>query len=165
MQIGVTGHQERPGIDWLWVAQTVHAELARADRVTKALSSLAAGSDQVFATAALSLGIPVLAVLPLEGYERYFHGEGLANYRQLLDKCESIQLTWKGAPERAFFEAGKYVVRHCDTMFAIWDGAPAEGLGGTADIVHYAAKCGRRIIHINPLARRVNRGLAAVVRP
>jgi len=157
MRIGVTGHQERSGIDWQWVAQTVRAELARTGKVTKALSSLATGGDQVFANAALSLRIPVLAVLPLEGYERYFYGQGLTDYRRLLDKCESIQLAWKGDPERAFFEAGKYVVRNCDTMFAIWDGAAAEGLGGTADVVGYAQEIGKHIVHINPITREINR--------
>jgi len=159
MQIGVSGHQTRPAIDWHWVARVVRSELAKAGEVAKALTSLAPGSDQVFANAAISLGIPVVAVLPLEGYERYFQGEGLADYRRLLGRCEQIQLGWKGEPERAFFEAGKFIVDSCDVLFAIWDGAASEGLGGTADIVDYALAKSRRIIHINPIAKKVTRGV------
>ncbi len=33
---------------------------------------------------------------------------------------------------------GLVVVERCDLLLAIWDGHPAHGLGGTADIVAYA---------------------------
>lgn len=124
---------------------------------SKAYSSLATGSDQVFAEAAINLEIPVVAVLPFEGYERYFRGSDLADYRRLLAQCEVIQLGWKGDPERAFFEAGKFVVENCEMIFAIWDGEGAEGLGGTADIVAYASRLSRKIIHIDPIAQRIRR--------
>lgn len=57
MRIGITGHQEREGIRWPWVEQTVRAEMLKLQNVERALSSLAAGSDQIFAEAAMSLGI------------------------------------------------------------------------------------------------------------
>ena len=155
MRIGVSGHQQRPGIDWSWVAYAVRSVLTKAHDVTKAYSSLAVGSDQIFADAAIALGIPVVAVLPLAGYERFFQGEGLAEYRRLLNQCEPIQLTWDGDSEGAFFEAGKFVVEHSDTLVAIWDGAASEGLGGTADIIDYASMRSVKIIHINPIAKKI----------
>jgi hypothetical protein len=139
------------------VEHTIRVELARVGNVHKALSSLAAGSDQVFAQAAIRLGIPVIAVVPLEGYERFFEGLALANYRKLLDQCELIQLARKGDPERAFFEAGKFIVDNCDWLFAVWDGAGAEGLGGTGDVVGYAQHKHRPVVHINPFAETVRR--------
>ena len=164
--IGVSGHQRRPGIDWDWVATSLRSEIARTDLILKAFSSLAVGSDQVFADVAIGLGIAVSAVLPLEGYERYFEGKDLANYRRLLGRSERIQLNWRGDPQRAFFEAGKYVVENVDILFAIWDGEPADGLGGTADIVEYAEKKSScKIIQIDPVQRRIRRGIAAVKRP
>lgn len=155
MRIGVSGHQHRPGIDWSWVRSAVHNELANARNVTKTFSCLAAGSDQVFAEAAINLKIPVCAVIPLVGYERYFHDTGLTDYLRLFNQCEPIQLAWSGDPEHAFFEAGKFVVESSDTLIAVWDGAISEGLGGTADIVDYAAKRSRRIIRIDPIAKTV----------
>ena len=155
MKVGITGHQERKGIRWIWVEDTLRAELAKLGSVDKALSSLAAGSDQVFAHAAISLGIPLVAVVPLEGYERFFRGVVLAKYRKLLDQCEVIELTWKGDPERAFFEAGKFIVDNCDRLFAVWDGEGAEGLGGTGDVVGYAQHRHRPVVHINPFAETV----------
>ena len=32
-----------------------------------------------------------------------------------LGQSEVVQLTWRGNPERAFFEAGKYIADACDT--------------------------------------------------
>ena len=87
MQIGVSGHQDRGGINWSWVAQAVQNQFKNLQGVTKALTSLAAGSDQVFARAAIDEQIPVLAVLPIEHYEDYFHGDDLINYRLLLKQC------------------------------------------------------------------------------
>jgi hypothetical protein len=124
--------------------------------VQKALSSLAAGSDQLFAEVALSLGISVLAVLPLEGYDRFFQRQAHSNYLRLLAHCELVQLRWSGNSEHAFFEAGKYIVNHCDLLFAIWDGARAEGLGGTADVVQYAQMRTRPVLHINPITEVVD---------
>jgi hypothetical protein len=36
-------------------------------------------------------------------------------------------------------------------MVFVWNGKPAKGHGGTADIVDYALKCNKRIFHINPI--------------
>jgi hypothetical protein len=157
MKVGITGHQERKGIQWLWVKDTIYAALYKLGNVDKALSSLAAGSDQVFAEAALSLGIPVVAVIPLEGYEQFFKGSSLVTYRRLLSQSEPVHLKWSGDPERAFFEAGKRVVDESDLMFAVWDGEQAKGLGGTGDIVEYARQEGKPLIHIDPIAKAVRR--------
>ena len=155
MKVGITGHQKRKGIDWSWVRKIICAELSRAGDVTQALSSLAVGSDQEFARTAISLGIPVTAVIPLEGYERFFKGSDLDVYRQLLDQCATIQLDWQGDSEHAFFEAGKFIVDQCEVLFAVWDGEKAEGFGGTGDIVDYARQQGRPITHIEPISKIV----------
>ena len=153
MKVGITGHQRRKGIQWPWVRETICAELRRARTVTQALSSLAAGSDQEFAEAAVSLGIPVTAVIPLDGYERFFKGADLASYRRLLDQCDTVELRWPGDPEHAFFEAGKYIVDQCSILFAVWDGEKAEGLGGTGDIVDFALQKRRPVFHIDPILK------------
>lgn len=42
--------------------------------------------------------------------------------------------------ERAYEAAGRYVVDHCDMLLAVWDGRPARGRGGTAEIIAYARR-------------------------
>ncbi len=157
MKVGITGHQEREGIQWPWVKHTMRVELNKLKDVRGTFSSLAMGSDQLVAEVAIDLGLPVTAVLPLAGYERFFKEDGLANYRRLLGRCEKMQLRWQGEPNRAFFEAGKYIVDQCDYLFAVWDGAPADGLGGTGDVVDYAQRKHRSTIHINPITEVVSR--------
>jgi hypothetical protein len=49
------------------------------------------------------------------------------------------------------------VVARCDLLVAVWNGAPARGLGGTADIVSYARECGRATVIIDPARRTVTR--------
>lgn len=156
MKVGVTGHQYRPSIDWSWVTHAVRSELSKLSNVEKLFSSLAIGSDQIAAEAAIGLDIPVVAVLPVDGYDGFFSGPDLANYRRLLGRCEVVHLHWNGNPERAFFEAGKFVVDKSDTLVAIWDGEHAEGLGGTGDVVEYAKPRSKMIVHINPVTQAIS---------
>lgn len=157
MKVGITGHQERAGIRWSWVAEAVRAELAGHTKGTYALSSLAVGADQVFAEVALDLGIPLIAILPIDNYERFFEGPALQNYRRLIQRAEIIELKWRGDPQQGFFEAGKYIVDACDLLFAVWDGEQAEGRGGTGDVVAYAQRKARVIVHLDPCNEVINR--------
>jgi len=157
MKVGITGHQKRDGIDWSWVKGAVCNELRKLGTVEKAFSCLAAGTDQVFAEAALSLSIPVVAVIPLEGYESFFENDALKTYQRLRAACEQIQLGLNGVPDQAFLDAGRFIVDTCDLLFAVWDGERAEGLGGTGDVVAYAHSVGRAVVHINPLTEEVSR--------
>jgi hypothetical protein len=52
--------------------------------------------------------------------------------------------------EEAFYEAGKRVVQISDLMIAVWNGKPAAGLGGTADIVKYSLASGKPVVHLHP---------------
>lgn len=150
--VGITGHQERDGIDWTWVRGQIDEQLAALPATTGAMSSLAAGSDQVFTEACLAAGIPVTAVIPKADYEACFKPEYRARYRALLAQCDVVELDSKARNEQAFYEAGQYIVDHCESLFAVWDGKPAAGFGGTADVVEYACKSGRTIILIDPIA-------------
>ena len=157
MKVGITGHQERSGIRWSWVAEAIRAELASRTVDAYALSSLAAGADQVFAEIALDLKIPLVAIVPFENYERFFEGTALTNYRRLVQRAQIIELKWRGDPQQGFFEAGKYIVDACDLLLAVWDGEPAEGPGGTGDVVSYAQKQRRVVIHLNPCNEVITR--------
>ena len=155
MQIGITGHQARDGIDWSWVRDTIRVELSKIGGIERGLSSLAAGSDQVFAEVALGLGVPVLAVIPMPNYEQYFKGNDLAKYRRLLRQCDVMHLNYCGDDARAFLEAGKKIVEKSDMIFAVWDGKQAEGQGGTGDVVIFAQQKGKPVLHINPMTRSI----------
>jgi hypothetical protein len=155
MKIGITGHQERPGIDWQWVRASIARELARSPKPIVGYSSLARGSDQLFAEQVLEKGGLVCAVIPMTGYERFFDVEGLERYRRLRAKCEVVVLEKRGSDQQSFFDAGKYIVDQADRMYAVWDGETAAGFGGTADIVKYALEKGLPTTRFDPVAQQV----------
>src|SRR6185312_626321 len=43
---------------------------------------------------------------------------------------------------RSYEAVGRFVVRNCDLLIAIWDGKPPRGRGGTFDMVRFAAETG-----------------------
>jgi hypothetical protein len=157
MKAGITGHQAlgSPG-DVAWVRRTL-ARLVREEGATAGVSSLAEGADQVFAEVLRDAGLPLVAVLPCAGYEAAFRSPGArAAYAALLaEAAERVQLPFDAPSELAFLAAGKEVVERCDLLLAVWDGAPARGLGGTADVVAFAVARGRRTLHVQPAARTV----------
>ena len=66
-----------------------------------------------------------------------------------------LNCTCGGDPEHAFLEAGKFIVRKSNLLIAVWDGEDAEGVGGTGDIVRFAEKAGKPIIHLNPCTQTI----------
>jgi hypothetical protein len=152
LKIGVTGHQQREGIDWPWVRSHIDRYLA-GKSIIVGYSSLAAGTDQIFADAVLDAGGKLIAVIPMEGYATQFEDAPLKDYERLLAKAQIVDLQSKKPDEGAFLEAGKWIVREVDRIVAVWDGEDAVGRGGTADIVAYATSLARQVHHIDPIKR------------
>ncbi len=113
------------------------------------VTALATGADQLVARIAMEHQARIDAVLPFakDEYRKDFAPEQLVHFNDLLQRAKRcIQLEGDvpgaGDPEEArregYLMAGKYVVEHCDILIAIWDGDPARGKGGTAEIVALA---------------------------
>ncbi len=145
-RIGVTGHRSIPAAALPAVRARLHALFdGHGDDVQlEALTSLAAGADQLFADIALAHGVPVTAVIPGMDYETHLGDAATVHdYRRILRACtERVQLPYEPTHEEAYFAAGRWIVDHADHLVAVWDGCPARGLGGTGDVVAYAHRCG-----------------------
>ncbi len=120
------------------------------------VTSLAEGADRLVAREVMRYPHSSLeAVLPLteEDYLDDFSDVGsAAEFRQLLDLAHRVVVLQTAhlkeqfqdkeqreqARKQAYLAAGHYMVKHCDVLIALWDGRPANGLGGTAEIVAYA---------------------------
>src|SRR5690242_6811652 len=100
LRVGITGHR-RLGDDPL-AAWAVHARcVVLLDRCRAlaglrgagvvAYSALAVGADQLFAQAALGLGLPLVGVLPYEGYAADFDGAERPAFEDLLRRCTSVE--------------------------------------------------------------------------
>lgn len=155
-RVGVIGHRnlgDQSAVDF--VTQAFHDILAQVQREHSAgviaFSGLAEGSDTLFAEAALSLGIPLEAVIAYEGFANDFPpGSAREHYRHLLEQCRVVhQLSFHERSDDAYLAAGQWLVDHCDLVLAAWNGQPAAGKGGTGDIVNYAQHIGRPVIHIH----------------
>jgi hypothetical protein len=110
------------------------------------LSPLAVGADRLVAEAALPLGYALEAVLPFAQaeYENDFP-DSVAGFRGLLAQAAGkLELDGgRGDDENRSYEAvGRHVVRNADLLVALWDGRPANGRGGTGDIVRFAVRVG-----------------------
>lgn len=158
MKVGVTGHQNRQGVDWRWVDDQLAANLGSIDPPFSGYSSLAEGADQRFAKAVLEAGGELHAVIPMDGYEDHFQSaEALSGYQWLIERSQEIRLRSQAPPDQAFLAAGAWIVSHVDRLIAVWDELPAEGLGGTADVVELARERGIAINIINPVDRSLRR--------
>lgn len=158
MRVGFTGHQnialpER----WTWIRQQIEVILkSRFDEHPVALSALAIGGDQLFVETSLGLGYRVEVVVPCRLYEKTFAPLDLSRYEALLSRAGSVTtLPFVEPSEDAFLAAGLYIVDHADVIVAVWNGKPASGRGGTGDIVTYAGKVKRPLLHIHPDAQTV----------
>jgi hypothetical protein len=158
VRVGITGHQRLDDESaWPWVEDTIRSTCRELARPLVGISSLAAGADQLFAEVVLELGGRLEVIVPFPGYaERFSDREARAKYAHLLSNASSVQtLTAQRTDEHGYFEAGKRIALSCDLLLAVWNGKPSKGLGGTADVVKFAKSVGRRVVHLNPDARRV----------
>ena len=118
-------------------------------------SSVAIGGDTIFAEALLSCGLPWMALLPHpeHDFKNDFTESDWATTSALLQRALRVQsLSEKKGTDRdlAYLECGILVVEEADLVVAVWDGKPARGVGGTADIVAIVRNSSKPLILIDP---------------
>lgn len=165
LTIGVTGHRlnriSQRQLDRLTpqvvpllarIAQT--AQVAGGDTPPVLACGLAEGADRHVARLALEAGYTLHAVLPFERhwYVRDFPGAASRmEFEDLLARAERItELPGRpGFSSQAYHRAGQALLDACDLLLAVWDGQPAQGPGGTAEVVD--AACSRRmpVLHVS----------------
>jgi hypothetical protein len=106
----------------------------------EALTAIAEGADSLFAETALELGIPLRVVLPFATYiEDFPEGPARQRFLRLQQAATSVEtLNYAERSDDAYFAGGLWVVDRANLLVALWDGQPARGHGGTAEIVDYA---------------------------
>jgi hypothetical protein len=146
VRFGVTGHRILPPrIAECAVDHWRRVLPARAP--LHGVSNLADGADQLFAAQVLAAGGTLEVVLPCEDYAGTLTADDSRTRFEDLRRAAATVVTMPFAEpsEQAFLAAGQALVDRCDHLFAVWDGRPARGVGGTADIVTYARACGRPV--------------------
>lgn len=146
LRIGVTGHRafDDHALVRDMTAHVLDRLLADGDPVT-VVSSLAEGGDRLVAQMCLARPdseLHVVLPLPRDNYERDFAStESRNEFDALITRAVSVAVVDQrdgDSREDAYERAGHAVVDAADVLVALWDGSPARGQGGTAEIVQYA---------------------------
>ncbi len=136
--LGITGHINISTATRDLIAAEIRVELAEVNGPIVGFSSLAPGADQVFAEAVLDQGGELVFINPCRDIETSMSGAGLAAFRILRARAvREVVLPYEEPSEDAYLAAGQMVADSVDLLLAVWDGRPAAGKGGTADIVDY----------------------------
>lgn len=177
LRIGVTGHRPnrldpdaqarvaeaaRAVLDCLSAAATSvqanHAALlAPGAPDLRLVTALAEGADTILATAAREAGIRLDVILPFPratyAGAQAMGPEARAVFADLMAEAHRV-LELHADPQDAgaegYLAAGRRMLAHADLLVTVWDGAPAAGLGGTAQIVGEAVETGIPVIWIQP---------------
>lgn len=157
-RIGVTGHRKLA--DMAAIEAGVDAALATIEtrfpkEPLRILSSLAEGADRlVVRRVLLRPGARLVAVLPLPrlDYMTDFKSQqSREEFLALVGEAETvIEMPARDNRVEAYEQAGRYVVEHSDVLVAVWDGLPARGRGGTAEIAAWARGLGKAVIRVWP---------------
>jgi hypothetical protein len=144
------------------ISAEAKASFSEAPPAVTLISSLAEGADRIAARAALDAGFALDVVLPCPTptyAETFGDDASREEFAALLARARStliLPLAGDSAlplDERlpaAFEAAGLTVLAQSDILVAVWDGKPAEGRGGTGQIVEEAARRGAPIVVAEP---------------
>lgn len=146
VRIGVTGHRHYDD-DALVREMTNHVldRLLSDGNPVTVVSSLAEGGDRLVAELCLARpdsALEVILPLPREDFSHDFAtAESRDAFDALLARAESVAVVAQhcgDTREDAYERAGRAVVDAVGVVVALWDGSPARGLGGTAEIIQFA---------------------------
>lgn len=146
--VGFSGHRQLA--DPAAAASAITAALAELRQELPGdwigLSSVAMGGDLLFVEQVLSLGLSWHAILPLppREFRQDFSESEWPQVEQLLRRASHARvIDENGSREDAYLDCGMETVDGADVLIALWDGEPARGKGGTADVVEYAKSIGK----------------------
>ena len=143
MRIAITGHRGLPAATAELVDRAIRRQLAACTEASDlvGISSLADGADQIFARAALDAGGRLEVIVPAARYRDDLPDSAHAEYDRLLSAASKVdKLDYTESTSEAHMAASKVMLAKADRLFAVWDGKPARGYGGTADVVAEAHK-------------------------
>jgi hypothetical protein len=125
-----------------------------------ALSSIAGGSDQLFVQQARDSGLAWHAILPMTRAEfaKDFTPQGWEAVEQMLAAADHVRtIDENGDRKDGYLDCGIETVNGADVLIAVWDGEPARGKGGTADVVEYARSTGTPLLIVDADSHEVRK--------
>ncbi|GGZ32284.1 hypothetical protein [Streptomyces poonensis] len=144
MRVGITGHRGLPTEVAVRVQDLLTEQLKAYDpRDLTAISCIADGPDSWWARMALGVRARLEVVIPATEYRDGPPPDHHPVYDELLNRADEVHKTGMTASTSEAHQAGsELLVGLSDEVLAVWDGLPARGYGGTADVVAYARRVG-----------------------
>ncbi|MFD8866293.1 hypothetical protein ACFV1F_18295 [Streptomyces sp. NPDC059590] len=146
MRLGITGHRGLRAETEQLVREALREEVKRhSPEALVGVSCIADGPDAWFAEMVLGAGGKLEVVVPAEQYRDGLPEEHHQSYDRFLR--QAVEVHHAGMVEsdsQAHMAGSEILVGVVDELIAVWDGQPARGYGGTADVVAYAQRTGVR---------------------
>jgi hypothetical protein len=150
-RIAVSGHRGLPGPTADLVGKAIFEALAGLDADVTGISCLADGADLIFARAVADLGGRLEVIVPGGEYRDVLPVDSRREYDRLLANAAAVrQLSFAEPTSESYMAASKLMIDAADELYAVWDGQPSRGYGGTADVVAYARAHGKPVRVIWP---------------
>jgi hypothetical protein len=139
LRIAISGHRSLPPATEALVAKALDEALSPVTADITGLTCLADGADTLFARAVLAHGGQIEVIVPAELYLAGLPEEHHAEYRKLLAQAAQVhRMPFSESTSEAHMYASQHMLTLADELWAVWDGQPARGYGGTADVVQAA---------------------------
>jgi hypothetical protein len=155
-RIGITGHRDFDDRTSGLVRQQLRRIVGEYDPLDlTGVTCLAVGADTLFAEAVHERGGRIEVVVPAKRYRRCLPPAHRRTYDELLARAADIhRLPFLRSDPRAYRAGGQRMLTLVDSLVAVWDGRPAQGLGGTAEVVAAAYDRGMRVEVVWPEGAR-----------
>lgn len=144
MRLGITGHRGLPEETESLVRAALDTQVKQhCPDVLTGVSCIADGPDSWFAESVLGYGGQIEVVIPASGYRDGLPASHHPTYDRLLRQAREVHSTGLSeSNSQAHMAGSEILVGLADRLLAVWDGKPARGYGGTADVVAYAKRNG-----------------------
>lgn len=117
------------------------------------IGSAAIGADIIVAEACIQLGLPVRIVLPcsVDNMLAITPTEHKATVEWVCAASEvAPAISHRLDTHPDYVAVAQEIAGKADVLIAVWDGSPARGPGGTADVVKLSKARGIQVIRIDP---------------
>lgn len=138
--LGITGHRNLGRATTDLIAAELRGlfgslALAEGESLT-GVTCLAEGADALFAQLVLDYGGALEAIIPAADYRDRLHISYQAVYDGFLFRARKVhRLDHIRSDPESYMAASRLMLSTIDELIAVWDGLPAVGYGGTADVV------------------------------
>ncbi|MEB3367612.1 hypothetical protein [Saccharopolyspora mangrovi] len=137
-RLAITGHRGLPGDTEQLIDAALREEIADTTDLL-GVSCLADGADSLFAQAVLDHGGELVVIVPAARYRDGLPEDHHPVYDALITRASDIvRLDHVESTSQSHMDASLIMLERADRLIAVWDGKPARGYGGTADIVEAA---------------------------